>query len=76
MTQFEEKLNKLPGSFRKRISGIRDYYDLNITKKDNLWIMNYHSREHEYIILEVSHESLQAVVDTMLSELKKIRVSV
>lgn len=73
MTQFEQKLNKLPESFKKRIHGVRDVYELNITKKNGLWVMNYRSKDHDYIIIEIIHESLHVTVDTMLCELKKIR---
>lgn len=76
MTQIEQKLNKLPEKFRKRINGIRDTYKLSITKENGLWSFKYYSIENEYTIVEVLHDNLQAAVDTMLAELKKIRVNI
>ena len=76
MTQIEKKLNKLPESFIKRINGVKDTYEICIFKKENHWIIQYKSKENEYIILEVIHDNLQAAVDTTLAELKKIRVNV
>lgn len=76
MTQIERKLNKLPEKFRKRINGVRDTYKISITKDNGLWLFKYSSIEHEYTIVEVIHENLQVAVDTMLAELKKIRVSI
>ena len=76
MTQIEQKLNKLPEKFRKRINGVRDTYKLSITKENGLWLFKYYSIENEYTILEVLHDNLQAAVDTMLAELKKIRVNI
>jgi len=76
MTQIEQKLNKLPEKFRKRINGIRDTYKLSVTKENGLWLFKYYSVENEYTIVEVLHDNLQAAVDTMLAELKKIRVNI
>lgn len=76
MTQIEQKLKKLPEKFRKRINGVRDTYKLSITKENGLWLFKYYSIENEYTIVEVLHDNLQAAVDTMLAELKKIRVNI
>ena len=74
MTQIEKKLNKLPEKFKKRLSGIKDVFCLDIKKKDGLWIMKYESEKYDYTLIEIVHENLQVVVDTMLSELKRTRM--
>ena len=75
MTQIEKKLNKLPSKFRKRISGFKYTFELLIKKEDDtIWVLSYKSKEYDTIFIEISHESLQAAVDTMLSELKKVKI--
>lgn len=74
MTQFERKLNKLPGLFKKRFNGVKYRFNLSITKEDSVWIISYYSKEYESTIMEIVHESLQVAVDTTLAELRRIKV--
>ena len=74
MTQIEKKLNKLPEKFRKRISGIKDVFYIDIRKRDGLWIIKYYSERYECTLIEVLHDNLEVAVDTMLSELKKSHI--
>lgn len=74
MTQIERKLNKMPGSFKKRLNGIKYKFDLLITKEQDLWVIIYRSKEYESNIIEITHESLQVAVDTMLAELRRIKI--
>lgn len=74
MTQIERKLNKLPESFKKKINGIKYLFQLNIKKRDNLWIISYDSEAYDSCYVEVVHEHLQVAVDTMLSEMRKMKI--
>lgn len=66
-TELEKKLNKLPAF----IPILDDQYDLKITKDINNWKIEY----TDYLgncWISIEHNSLQAAVDTMLSEIKKL----
>ena len=66
-TELEKKLNKLPAF----IPILDDQYDLKITKSNNNWKIEY----TDYLgncWISIEHNSLQATVDTMLSEIKKL----
>lgn len=65
--ELEKKLNKLPAF----IPILDDQYDLKITKSNNNWKIEY----IDYLgncWISIEHHSLQAAVDTMLSEIKNL----
>ena len=66
-TELEKKLNKLPDY----IVIDNNKCNVYIYKGDSLWYIDY-INEFDNCYLSVVHKSLQAAVDTMLSEIKKL----
>lgn len=67
-TELEKKLNKLP----EYISLDNIFYFLLIRKNNSHWVIEYVDLITENTLFLVSYQSLQAVVDTTLKEIKKI----
>lgn len=72
-TQLEKKLKKLPDHLEDNEIG----YDLRITKltgkvtNRDYWTISYIDSYTENILLSVEHTSIQAAIDTILSQIKK-----
>lgn len=67
-TELEKKLNKLP----EYINSDNIFYFLLIRKNDSNWIIEYVDVITENTLILVSHQSLQAAVDTTLKEIKNL----
>ena len=67
-TELEKKLNKLP----EYINSDNIFYFLLIRKNDTTWIIEYVDVITENTLILVSHQSLQAAVDTILKEIKNL----
>ena len=67
-TELEKKLNKLP----EYINSDNIFYFLLIRKNDTTWIIEYVDVITENTLILVSHNSLQAAVDTTLKEIKNL----
>lgn len=76
--ELEKKLKKLPDHLEceRNSYGESIRYDLRITKlTTNLtdcWAINYIDSFTENVLLSVEHTSIQAAIDTMLSQIKKL----
>jgi len=67
-TELEKKLNKLP----EYINSDNIFYFLLMRKNDSNWIIEYVDVLTENTLILVSHQSLQAAVDTTLKEIKNL----